>query len=382
MERLHSINPDRLVWCCEDRGITPAQLAVDVGVAPLTLDRTLAGEPGITFAQLRRIADYFGRGVLFFLEEGTVSAEQVHTPQFRSLANQKVSLSSKLKLLIERAERQREVFLALQEDLQDDTPRYERPKLPRNDIAGAARAAREWLGLTDVNDFGSYRTALQTKGILVFRSNGYNGKWQIPAESPILGFSLFDIRCPVIVVRKERHESRQSFTLMHELGHVLLHQTSSIDDESDFQSHEGHEREANMFAGLVLAPPALLGRVRDADRPQSVADYDTWLQPYSKAWTVSPEVILRRLLDERRLPKEKYIEYRAWRDRQKPPEEPPGGTRMYRHREPVHIFGDSYVRTVLDSLSERRITLARASSYLDDLKISDLHRLERLYARP
>jgi len=39
-----------------------------------------------------------------------------------------------------------------------------------------------------------------------------------------------------------------------------------------------------------------------------------------------------------------------------------------------------FVRTVLDALDARNITLAKASSYLDSLKIKDLHQLERHYA--
>jgi hypothetical protein len=38
------------------------------------------------------------------------------------------------------------------------------------------------------------------------------------------------------------------------------------------------------------------------------------------------------------------------------------------------------VRTVLDALSARHITLAKASSYLDNLKIKDLHLLEQHFA--
>ena len=38
-----------------------------------------------------------------------------------------------------------------------------------------------------------------------------------------------------------------------------------------------------------------------------------------------------------------------------------------------------FVRTVLDSLYARHITLAKASGYLDNLKIKDLHQLERYY---
>lgn len=381
MARIRSINPERINWCCDDRGVTRAQLAADINIALPTLEGVLDGTgAALTFGQLRKLAEYFGRGVLFFLDSEPADANIIHTPQFRSLANQKVELSPRLKTLIERVERQREVFLTLQEDLQDDMPRYERPKLPRSDLEGAAAAVRKWLGLTASNNFTSYRNAVQAKGILVFRSNGYNGKWQIPKESPILGFAVFDQRCPVIVVRKERWETRQSFTLMHELAHIVLHQTSSIDDATDFQSYEGHEREANMFAGHLLVPQAFLNQIDDDERPDDVAAFDSWLRPQGTRWTVSTEVILRRLLDSGRLSQEDYANYRVWRDRQ-PISEEESGSRKYRHREPMHIFGDNYVRTVLDSLSGRRITLTRASSYLDDLKIVDLHKLEQFYAR-
>ncbi|MBF0633988.1 MAG: ImmA/IrrE family metallo-endopeptidase, partial [Nitrospinae bacterium] len=305
---------------------------------------------------------------------------QVHTPQFRTLANQKPELSAKLKALIERVEKQREVYLSLREDLDDtDQPSFNPPTLPRQDPRKAASIARNWLGLKDQNSFDTYREALESRGLLVFRSNGYGGKWQIAKENPILGFALYDQTCPVIVVKKQSSESRQSFTLMHELGHLLLHKTSSIDDERDFQSHQGQERDANAFAGHLLAPDAFLASISDAERPNEVSQYDDWLERQCKAWGVSGEVILRRLLDVGRLQQSQYTAYRKWRDRPAITQED-DGRRMYRYREPKHIFGDTFVRTVLDALYARHITLAKASSYLDSLKIKDLHQLESHYA--
>lgn len=379
MERIQSINPDRIVWCCADRGITPAELATELGIATASMERAMAGE-GMTFNQLRKVAEYFGRGVLFFLENEPVDEAQVHTPQFRTLANQKPELSAKLKALIERVEKQREVFLSLREDLDDaNYPYFSPPDISRHDVREAAHNTRQWLGLGDQNTFDTYRVALESRGLLVFRSNGYNGKWQIPKENPILGFSLYDPICPVIVVKKLDWESQQSFTLIHELGHLLLHKTSSIDDEQDFQSHRGREREANAFAGHLLVPDAFLGSIKDVDRPSDVSRYDGWLEPQRRAWGVSGEVILRRLLDAGRLPQGQYEAYRQWRNQTAATQEP-GGNRKYRHREPKHIFGDTYVRTVLDALYARHITLTKASSYLDSLKIKDLHQLERHYA--
>ncbi|HEY8035968.1 MAG TPA: XRE family transcriptional regulator [Methylobacter sp.] len=377
MERIQSINPKRIAWCCADHGITPSDLASELNIAPTSIERVMAGEDRITFNQLRKIAEYFGRGVLFFLEPGPVDETQVHTAQFRTLANQKPELSAKLKTLIERVEKQREVYLSLCENLSNiDKIEFNPPKLHEKNPHEAARIARQWLGLNDRNSFDSYREAVEARGILVFRSNGHSGKWQIAKENPILGFSLFYPTCPVIVIKKQDWEPQQSFTLMHELGHLLLHKTSSIDDEQDLQSHKGKEHAANAFAGHLLVPDALLANIRDEERPDDISQYDEWLERPRKACGVSGEVILRRLLDAGRLPQDRYAAYRQWKKRM-PILQKDGGNRQYRHREPKHIFGDTFVRTVLDALDARYITLAKASSYLDNLKINDLHQLER-----
>lgn len=379
VERIHSINPNRIVWCCTDRGITPEELADELGISESTMHRVMTREDGLTFPQLREIAEYFGRGILFFLEDGPVDEEAVHTRQFRTLANQKPELSPKIKTLIERVEKQRDVYLNLRESLRDvEQPTFNPPDLSDLEVDEAAKVTRRWLGLEEQNNFDTYRAAVEAQGILVFRSNGYSGKWQIPKDEPILGFTVYDSLCPVIFIKKQ-WESQQSFTLMHELGHVLRHKTSTIDDETDFQSHAGREREANAFAGQLLVPDSFLRFVRDNERPDDVADYDTWLSSHRRAWGISTEVILRRLLDVGRLNQKQYNAYRSWRkSRTKPTDDK--GNRAYRHREPKHVFGDTFVLTVLEALNARYVTLAKASTYLDSLKLQDLHRLERYYA--
>ena len=377
-ERIQSIKSERILWCCTDYGIAPGDLARELDISPTTIENVLSGEIGLTFNQLRKMAEYFGRGVLFFLEEGQVNETQVHTPQFRTLANQKPELSARIKALIERVEKQRDVYLSLREDLDDtDRPLFAPADLSHKNPGEAAHAVRQWLGLGDRNTFDTYREAVEAQGVLVFRSNGYNGKWQIAKESPILGFTLYDVHCPVIVVRKQSRESRQTFTLMHELGHLLLHKASSIDDEQDFESHQGRERAANAFAGHLLVPDDFLASIHDEERSDDVSRYDEWLERPRKDWGVSAEMILRRLLDTGRLAQSRYTAYRDWREELTviPTE---SGSREYRHREPKHIFGDTFVRTVLDALNDRQITLTKASSYLDSLKIKDLHKLEHL----
>ena len=59
VERIHSINPERIAWYCQDRGITPFELADTIGVSEATMEKVMAGEDGMTFHQLKRMAEYF-----------------------------------------------------------------------------------------------------------------------------------------------------------------------------------------------------------------------------------------------------------------------------------------------------------------------------------
>ena len=164
MERIENINRDRVVWCCADYGMTPAALADEVGISASTMEKFMAGELGLTFGQLSAVAKHFGRGVLFFMEEGPVDPGRIHTPQFRTLANQKPELTAPFRRLIERAERQREVYLSLLEELdEEDRPVFEPPPLPAGDARRAAALVRKWLDLGGKNSFDSYRGAVEAR---------------------------------------------------------------------------------------------------------------------------------------------------------------------------------------------------------------------------
>lgn len=356
------------------------QVSKETGLSAVRLHDLLHKEgPGLTYQQLRKLADYFGRSVLFFMEEGGVVEADVHSPQFRTLTGLKPEMTRRIRQLIERVERQRRIYLDLLDELApEDRPRFAPPQLPQDPVAAAA-IAREWLQLGGVNSFDGYRNAIEAQGVLVMRTNGYAGPWQIAKDVPVLGFALYDEETPLILVKKQEAEARQTFTLMHELGHLLLHKASSIDDDADLWAARGRERDVNRFAAHLLLPNELLGAIPDAGRPRNQAELHEWLRPWRKLWGLSADVVLLRLVEAGRMPAEQYAAYKQWRDaRPRPAAE--AAPRMYRHREPKHLFGDRYVRTVLGALNARQISLNKASDYLDGIKVKDIHSLEAFYA--
>ncbi len=384
MEKVEAFNPERLKWCTKQQGISLDDLARLQHISPQTLHKALSGEPTLTFTQLEKIAAFFNRGILFFLENTPVTEEQVFSPQFRTLANQKIDLTPGLKNFIQRVEKQRQVYLALLEDLGErETQEWQPHDMPATkNIKEVARYIRKWLGLGNKCDFDSFRIAVESKGILVFVSNGYQGQWKIEKENPVRGFSLYYREYPAIVIKKLDAKVAQAFTLAHELAHLLLHHNSFIDTEDDFYSHQGQEEAANAFAGNLLVPDEFIKTIDFISfASNNVDSFEQDLKPYALHWGVSVEVIVRRLMDEGRLRKKDYQNYREWKRNQPVPATTGEKRVRYRYLEPRNIFGDPFVKVVLDAYRNDVVTLAKACSYLDNIKIDYVHKLEDKYAR-
>jgi len=382
MEKI-SINPNRLQWCMSTVDIDLEGLSLELHIAKQTLEQVMENQKALSVNQLEKIANYFKRSLLFFLDPNEASEDKIYSPQFRTINNQKPISSPKLRAFIERVEKQRKIYIGLMEDLDEPLNEDWHPKIKWNikDIKSISAYARQWLNIAVSDSFEAMREAVESKGIMVIVSNGYNGKWQIDKDNPVRGFSLYYDTLPVIVIKKQFSKGAQAFTLMHELAHLLLHKESAIDDEEDFHSYQGMEKEANEFAGNLLIPDDFLNEL-DVTQLLSleISEYDNYLSDYKHRWCVSGEAILVRLLINNHISQQDYQNYKSFKNQQAVKEikkEAVKIPRTYRHREPINVFGKPFVYAVFDSLHNRKITLAKASTYLDNLKISDVRQLER-----
>lgn len=377
MAIIKSANIDRIIWCIGDRNITAEDLAAEIKMHEEKLHAVLRGEADLSLTQLKKIAKFFNRGLLFFIAESEVNETELRTSGFRTLSNEYPQIDPHIKALIERVERQRRIFLDLREELrEEETQTFLPPAVPHDDPKAAAEIIRKWLPLNGERTFESYRRGLESRGVLVFRSNGYIGAWQVPKESEIEGFAIYHKQFPIIFVKKQEAKTRELFTLAHELGHLVLDRAGSIDNADNIFAPKGKEREVNAFAGYLLVSDEALKEIDIHGKPATADEFEIWLKQPAQACGVSVEVVLLRLLDKKQISREEYEDYKDWKKLQTRPERSVGA-RNYRYREPVNVFGRPFVGTVLEALGTKQITIVKASRYLDNIKIADVHKLEK-----
>lgn len=72
MERVQGVNFARIEWCCQKAGIAVDTLLAELGIPTAAIERARTGEPSLTFVELKKVAEHFGRGALFFLEAAPI----------------------------------------------------------------------------------------------------------------------------------------------------------------------------------------------------------------------------------------------------------------------------------------------------------------------
>ncbi len=338
------------------------------------MDAAKLANAQLTMAQLRKVADYFGHSIFFFAEPGEPD-EAIHSAQFRTIGKQ-TNLDSNLYKLIRQAEEHRDLLIHMLESAGEKL-QFNPPALNGN-MANKAETVRNWLGIDyalENYNFAAYRELIEEKGVFVQMSMGYRGQWKVDNPDKMLGFSLLHPVMPVIFVTKTS-EPRQTFTLFHELGHLLLHSDSFFDDALNFRSSvtSCKEQEANNFAGKCFLTDEYLAGL---GVPESYEKYDEAYEVVTDERGISVEVVVVALLKKGRISKKDYQNYVEYRNKMKGAigNKDVAISRKWRHREPFHIFGARYVSAVLDSMQRGDMSLYKACKSLDNLKVSSMQKL-------
>ncbi len=380
--RATGINPDMLRWARERAGYSVEQVAHRRKVSSETVQQWEEGESYPTWRQLEDLAhkDYHRATGFFFLDtppdENTVSAE------FRRLPDRALAALEPDTLYAIRQARIRQDDLRLlfgtpavgERFLLADLAGKANPDDPVR-LASEVRESLE-LGLDEQKSWSSsdealkrWRERVEDNGIWVFKRSF--------AEMDVAGFCLNDPAYPVIYLNNGQAQTRQIFTLFHELAHLLfdVNYLERLDIQDYLELLSGHDREVevacNRFAGEFLVPTDDFDREINDRNSNSLTD--DYLVLLARRYKVSREVILRRFRDRNLLDANSYQELvQRWRSEQSP-RSGKGGN--YYATQATYL-GQKYLRAAFRAFDDGRIDELQLTACLG-VKGSSLDGLER-----
>ena len=247
--------------------------------------------------------------------------------------------------------------------------------MPEMDVPTMAAQLRTYLGVTldrqrswkdSTAAFDAWRDVLESHGVAVFKDAFGNDAYS--------GFCLYDKTFPIVYVNNSV-KTRQSFTLFHELAHLLFH-TSGI-DELRGDPGEGLPPDArhieilcNRFAAEFLLPTAQFeedtrGLPPTMDTAEELAD----------RYHVSRESVFRRFLDRGHITRQDY--QRAvdqWTEQRQ------AGSGGNHYWTKIAYLGKNYINLAFSRYHQNRISEAELADYLDT-KVKNLPELETYLAR-
>lgn len=390
-ERVKAIvKGDLLVWARKSAGYDVPAASAKLGVEPDQLEAWEAnlGQPSIP--QLRKAAALYKRPLaVFYLPERPISFNPMS--DFRRLPDVGPNyFSPALTLEIRIAHQRRELALEMLDNVEEKPTAFTLTAslATKADVAGAA--IREALGINyklqaswrdELAAFRAWRSRIEGLGVLVFQASRLE-------SDEASGFALWADPLPFMVVNGKDAYPRRTFSLLHELAHLMLHQSGVSDlNANGPRAHQAERIEVfcNEVAAAALIPRDLfLAEPIVTERGAGQHEWaDATIAALAATYSVSREAIVRRLLTFGRtsegfyaLKRAQYArEFYARRQREKEKNE---GKSIPRNmpRETLATFGHSFVRMVLENYRADRISLSEVSGYLN-VKVRHLPDIER-----
>jgi Zn-dependent peptidase ImmA (M78 family) len=290
-----------LKWCRTNMRLTTAEVAMAMQRDESDIIAWEDGSESPTFAQLRRLGQIYKRPVaVFYLPENP--RDFTLLKDFRRLrGGESQEFSPALSYLI-RTCRERQEWIAeyARQEGEEELPFVNSASI-NDDAAVAGQSLRDMLGAKIANQrnlssvdagFRYWRDLCESIGVYVFVATRAN-----VSTDEMRGFALPDTIAPVVVVNgAERSYAARTFTLLHEMAHVLIG-IGGVSDLSVSSQPRTEDQRTEVFCNAVAAEALV---PRDDFRQRALiyaSNPDSALSPLATFYRVSEQVIARRLFD-------------------------------------------------------------------------------------
>jgi Zn-dependent peptidase ImmA (M78 family)/transcriptional regulator with XRE-family HTH domain len=219
-----------------------------------------------------------------------------------------------------------------------------------------------------------WRKAIEAGGVFVFKDTF--------KQREISGFCLADPELPVVMINNSTSKTRQIFSLLHELAHVLTSRRaiSTFDDAPLARlapPERAIERFCNQIAAEILVPDQDF-TVQVAGLPRNVeALTSDDFAALAERYRVSREVILRRFRDSDRVSQAFYEERKREWDGQRPEKDGSGGS-FYLTK--GAYLSERLMSEVFARYGRRQITVDEAADFIG-VKPKQVDELESRFLR-
>ena len=309
-EPVAGVRPEVIRWARQSIGLSVSDVARRLKRPVEEIEAWEAGDAFPSYPQLEKLAYQICKRPLavFFLPAPPDEAGPAR--EFRTLPTEELlTLAVDTHMHIRRAHA---FQLALRELFGARNPSehciWQELSLSRaRSITGQATEIRNYLGI-DLREqvrwkdedysLKKWRNAIEEKGVFIFKESF--------KQKDISGFCLVDPQFPVVYLNNSTTKTRQVFSLLHELAHLLL----SVNGLSKFDSRyverlpdkeKQIERFCNAIAAEILIPsPDFLEQTKQFPADIERASEQQFAN-LAVRYGVSREVILRRFLDQDRV---------------------------------------------------------------------------------
>jgi Zn-dependent peptidase ImmA (M78 family)/DNA-binding transcriptional regulator YiaG len=377
------LTPAVLKWARESANMTAADVAERLKKTADLVEAWEAGETAPSYPQLETLAyDIYKRPLaLFFMP--TPPDEPRPRAEFRSLPDADLShLSRDTTLLIRKARAFQVALIELYGDRNPvAAPIWRQARLnPRAAVVQQAARVREVLGISldDVRQrpdadtaLKLWRRAIERGGVHVFKDTF--------KQRELSGFCLWHPELPLILINNSTTKTRQVFSLIHELVHVLCDRSgiSRFDSRGIEElppADRAVERFCNAVAAEILVPMAdfeVAARGIDPGRAS-----DEQFAALAGRYHVSRSVVLRRFVERGEVAVDRYLaKDREWADQQRD-----GGNGGNYYATQGAYLSEQFLREVVSRYSRRLLTRTEAAELIG-VKPKNFEQFEEMVLR-
>lgn len=378
-----NINPTILRQCREQMGLS----LDDVRKTVASIEKIENGDKKPSFNQIDQLAELYLVPRWVFIADNLPQEYQFDQsiPAFRQFkdSNHDVFSHYKVRALVTRLERMREFAIELRDDMDEPIAPFKTPlgnSIKHSSVELVAHHVRQWLGVGDDKHlkFDDWRNKIEQKNIFVFKTNSMSN-WSTIRLDEFRGFALYHSIFPVIVINGSDWKKAKSFTLFHELGHVMRKQNAMDDWNADGDI----ERWCDELAGCVLIPRKSLER--QGLLSISIENIDQ-IEIEAQKFHVSSYAFLVRLRQLNIIDKKQYFNFKEQMrkiyeekkeelERLKKEEKAPKIPRSIPN-EVFQQYGSVYLKAVFQSYYDKEIGLHRLCQLLGIKRFSYIKNIE------